>query len=49
MFYYANLFTCDLSKWDVSNVIDMKCMFYGAPKMENNKELQPKFKKIINE
>jgi len=45
MFYYANLFTCDLSKWDVSNVIDMKCMFYGVPKMENNKGLQPSFKK----
>lgn len=45
MFYYANLFTCDLSKWDVSNVIDMKCMFYGVPKMENNKGLQPIFKK----
>ena len=45
MFYYANLFICDLSKWDVSNVIDMKCMFYGVPKMENNKGLQPSFKK----
>lgn len=45
IFYYANLFTCDLSKWDVSNVIDMKCMFYGVPKMENNKGLQPIFKK----
>ena len=45
MFYYANLFTCDLSKWDVSNVIDMKCMFYGVQKMENNKGLQPIFKK----
>ena len=45
MFYYANLFTCDLSKWDVSNVIDMKCLFYGVPKMENNKGLQPIFKK----
>jgi conserved domain protein len=48
MFYYANQFTCNLSKWDVSNVIDIKCMFYGVPKMENNKELQPNFKKLRN-
>lgn len=49
MFCCATYVSADLSKWDVSKVVDMSLMFYHAPKMENNKELQPKFKKIINE
>ena len=30
MFYKANIFNQDISKWDVSQVIDMNKMFHAA-------------------
>jgi predicted protein (fragment) len=45
MFCGSSNFMSDLSKWNVSNVNKVYDMFKGVPKMENNKELQPNFKK----
>ena len=28
--------SCDISKWDVSNVTDMYCMFYGCKKFNQD-------------
>lgn len=36
MFGYASNFTSDLSKWNVSKVAIMNCMFYGAINFESN-------------
>ena len=30
MFYYCNKFNCDLSNWDVSNIINFSSMFYNC-------------------
>jgi surface protein len=30
MFYYAENFNADISKWDVSSVTNMRHMFFGA-------------------
>ena len=37
MFYNANSFNQDISKWDVSNVEDMTYMFYNSKIEESAK------------